>query len=382
MSTPPLAPRVQAVSDSVFATLLAKHPLPDGPIHPLHVGDTWLAPPEGCGPDDAVLSDDPDASRYAPVPGLPSLRAAVAERLVRRTGVPTVPEEVVVTPGATGGLSAVVGALVPHGGEVLVPVPAWPLFAGGVRVQGAVPVSVPWLAVDGPEAAVEALSARATDRTVAVYVNTPGNPTGAVWSEETLDAVVALAASRGWWVISDEVYDGLVFDGRTTSVRARDPSRVVSAYSCSKGFGMAGYRVGWVVAPAPVARAVARMQTYGTYCASRPAQTAALRALGPAGDAWLVQARAAYEALGAEAADLLGVPRPEGSTFLFVDVADALGGEPLDVLLIDLLRQGVLVSPGTSFGPYPTHIRVCFTSAAPDVVREGVRRIAARIGRA
>lgn len=378
---PALADRVRTVEDSVFATLLARHPLPDGPIVPLHVGDTWRRPPPGCAPEDVGFDVDPEINRYSPVPGLSVLRDAVAGRAGARSGGAVGVDEVVITSGATAGLACVVGALVPPGAEVLVPVPAWPLFAGGIRVQGGVPVPVPWLDVDGPEAAVEALNAAATDATVAVYVNTPSNPTGRVWTPETIDAVVALAARRGWWVIADEVYEDVVFDGTHTLVRSRDPARTVSAWSCSKGFGMAGYRVGWVVAPSEVARAVARVQTYATYCPPRPAQHAALRALGPSGTAWVREAVAAYAALGAEAASRLGVPAPQGSTFLFVDAADALGGEPLDALLVALMREGVLVSPGTSFGPFPTHIRVCFTSAAPDVVRRGIDVVARHLGR-
>lgn len=378
MSTrlPPLAPRVGAVSDSVFATLLAKHPLPPGPIFPLHVGDTWKAPPPGSGPQDVSLAEHPSANRYTPVPGLPALREAVAARVGSRSGHAVSHDEVVVTSGATAGLSAVVSAIVAPGQQVLVPVPAWPLFAGGVRAQGADPVLVPWLDVEDPQQAVARLAAHATDRTVAVYVNTPNNPTGRVWRPEVVDAVVAFAASRGWWVIADEVYEDHVFEGTHTPVRSRDPERTISAYSASKGFGMAGYRVGWVVAPAPVAKAVARMQTYATYCAPHVGQLAALNALGPSGTAWVEEARAEYAALGREAAARLGVAAPQGSTFLFVDAARALDERGIEPLLVALLRQGVLVSPGESFGPYPTHLRLCFTSAAPDVVREGIDRVA------
>lgn len=375
--TPPLAPRCDQVAGSVFSREGANRPAPTAPLCPLHVGDTWRDPPEGCQPWDLAPDDDPQVHRYTEVPGLPVLRERVAERISRRGSAGASPEQVVVTSGATAGLAIAAAALVAPGQEVLVPVPAWPLFAGGLRAQGARPVEVPWLGVKDPDSATRALEARATSRTVAVYINTPNNPTGQVWPPDVIDAVVQVARRRGWWVIADEVYEDYVYEGSHDPVWARAPERVVSAWSCSKAYGMAGCRVGWVAAPVEVAEAIARLQTYATYCPPRVSQRLALRALEGAGDRWMAQSRQRYADVGRQAARLLGVPPPEGSTFLFVDVAESVKRLGMASLMDQLWSQGVMVAPGSSFGPYPEHLRICFTSAAPEVVLAGVQTLAA-----
>jgi len=144
---------------------------------------------------------------------------------------------------------------------------------------------------------------------------------------------------------------------------------------------MAGNRVGWVAGPAaPVAEAL-KLSTHTVYAAPTAAQLAALRVFRGPGDAWVEKTRAAYASAGAAAAERLGVPRPHGSTFLFLDVAPRLDGRGLTGFLEDAADRGLAVAPGPSFGPYPTHVRVCYTSAPPDVVRRGIEVLAGLVGR-
>jgi aspartate/methionine/tyrosine aminotransferase len=144
---------------------------------------------------------------------------------------------------------------------------------------------------------------------------------------------------------------------------------------------MAGNRVGYVAGPAAAIAEALKLSTHTVYAAPTAAQLAALRILEGAGDAWIARTRDAYRSLGEAVADRLGLPRPEGSTFLFLDVASRLDDRGLTGLLEDAADRGLLLSPGPSFGPCPTHARVCYTSAPPDVVLRGVEILASLLGR-
>ncbi|MDL1951877.1 aminotransferase class I/II-fold pyridoxal phosphate-dependent enzyme [Acidobacteria bacterium ACD] len=149
----------------------------------------------------------------------------------------------------------------------------------------------------------------------------------------------------------------------------------------SKAFGMAGYRCGYTAGPKAAMTEVRKLHTHNVYSANTVAQLAAARALSGPGDAWAAKARASYRETGRKAAGRLGVPPPEGSTFLFLDVAEALEGRDLGAFLSDCADQGLFLAPGQSFGPYPTHVRLCYTAAPPDVTLRGVEVLARLLGR-
>ncbi|TNE91749.1 MAG: pyridoxal phosphate-dependent aminotransferase [Deltaproteobacteria bacterium] len=379
---PHVAPSVAAVKGSVYTALahrLANH---QGEVYPLHIGDTWMEPAEGCRMEDLTVAEHPGMHRYAPVTGLPTLVDAIVERTRLRTGVSTERGNVLVSAGATGALGAVGGAIVAPGDEVLILAPFWPLIAGIVRSFHGTPVPVPFIGtVDGPESAVEAVEAARTERTVALYLNTPNNPTGRVIPQSWISALVEWAREHGLWLISDEVYEDYQYVGEHTYVRALAPERTFSAYSFSKGFGMSGNRCGYVVGPEAVMPALAKVSTHTFYSTPTASQLAAARVLDGPGDAWVANAHARYAELGRMAAARLGVPEPEGSTFLFVDVAEHLDEQGVAGFLEKCVDRGLFMAPGSSFGDYPTHVRMCFTSASPDVVARGVEVFASLVGR-
>jgi len=150
-------------------------------------------------------------------------------------------------------------------------------------------------------------------------------------------------------------------------------------HSFSKAFGMAGNRCGYLVGPEEAVGAIKRVVTNINYSACSASQRAALNALNGAGLPWVEAAREKYAALGREAADALGLAAPSGGTFLFPDVSAVLDECGLDGFLGDLAEAGVLAAPGPSFGPYPNHIRVCFTAVEPDEVRRGIDILAGMI---
>ncbi len=379
---PDVTPSLAAVRQSVFTSLAARLAAFDGPIYPLHIGDTWMEPAPGCRMQDVDVGDHPGVHRYSKVQGTDGLVDAIVERTRSVQDCPTDPDAVLVSAGATGGLGAIVGAITSPGDEVLILAPYWPLFAGIVRSFHATPVPVPFIGVvDSPESAVEAVRAKLTDRTVALYVSTPNNPSGQVIPESWLAALAELARAHDLWLLSDEVYEYYVYQGAHSYTRPMAPERTFSVHSSSKAFGMAGNRCGWVVGPPDAMAHVRKVSTHTFYSTPTAAQVVAERALRGAADEWVAQAREKYAALGRDAAETLGVPAPQGSTFLFVDVAHALDDRGLDGFLSDCVDRGLLLAPGPAFGPYPTHVRVCFTSTQPDRVRTGIDILAGLMGR-
>ncbi len=379
---PRFSPSVQDIAGNVYSALAHRLASYQGEVYPLHVGDTWMEPAVGCRMEDIKVADHPGMHRYAAPQGMPALIDAIVDQARRRTGVPTERENVLVATGATGGLGAVAGAILSPGDEVLQLAPHWPLVTGIFRSFHGVPVDVPFFgAVDSPETAVEAVRARQTHRTVALYINTPSNPAGRTIPRPWIEALVAWAQSEDLWIIADEVYEDYVFEGEHTYIRPLAPERTFSAHSFSKAYGMAGNRCGHILGPARAVDELRKIGMHSFYSTPTAAQIAALNVLQGPGEAWVANARKVYKDAGDRAAARLGVDPPQGSTFLFLDVADRLDQRGLNGFLSDCVDRGLFAAPGPSFGPYPTHIRLCFTAAPPDVVERGVEVLATLLGR-
>jgi len=378
---PAVSPSLGDVGGSVYSAHAARAAASGGEVYPFHVGDTWLEPPEGCRMEDLRTDELPGLHRYAAPRGRADLLGRVAARVAERTGVPTTPDHVLVTTGATGGLGAVLGAIVDPGDDVLVLAPYWPLIVGIVRCFRARPVPVPVPdPAGGPEELLERVRARLGPRTSAIYLGTPNNPTGRVLPRSWLEALAELARREDLWIVADDVYEDYVYAGEHVPARSLAPERTFSAHSVSKAWGMAGNRCGWVVGPAEAMPALAKVGIHAFYSAPTAAQVSAWRALDGRGDRWATEARERYRATGARVARRLGVREPEGSTFLFLDVADRLDGRGLDGFLDACADRGLLLAPGPSFGPYPHHVRLCFTCAPPDVVDRGAAVLADLLG--
>lgn len=379
---PSPAPSVAAMAGDVYSSFAGRLATYRGEVYPLHLGDTWLDPAPGCLLENVHLAENPGLYRYPAAAGLPSLLEAIVEHERAEIGVAIGPENLLVGAGATGALSAVVGAIVQPGDEVLVLAPYWPLFAGTVRIFHGIPVEVPFFgAVDSAEGAVETVAAHLSPKTAALYINTPNNPTGQVMPRSWVEALVDWAARHGLWVISDEVYDRYVFRGEHTHGLSLLPERTFVAQSFSKAYGMAGNRCGYVVGPRPVMKELKKVAVNNVYSAPNAAQLAAQRVLGPIGDTWVAAARESYQETGDRTAARLGVAPPESSMFLFLDVADWLDGRGLQGFLEDCADRGLLLAPGPSFGPYPTHVRLCYTATSPEIVARGVEVLAGLLGR-
>jgi len=377
------APHLEAVPAAVYSALAGRLARHAGETYPLHVGDTWMEPAEGCRMEDLTVAEHPGLHRYASVHGLPDLLDAVVERERARTGVALERDDVLITAGATGGLGAVAGALLDPGDEVLILAPYWPLIEGIVRSFHGRPVAVPVLAGEVASAAeaVQAAERRRNARTVALYLSTPNNPSGRLLPRAWVEALVGWAAQHDLWVIADEAYELFVYRGEHVRALPLAPERTFLAQTFSKSFGMAGNRCGYVVGPRAVMSELRKVATHTFYATPTAAQWAAVRALAGPGEAWAAAAREQYAGTARRAAERLGVPAPEGSTFLFLDAAPALDGRGLPGLLERCVERGLLVAPGPSFGPYPTHVRLCYTAVEPERALRGVAILAGLLGR-
>ncbi len=381
MPRPPrFAPAIAAIRGAVFSP--TDRPLDGAQLRacPLHVGDTWMEPFAGGRMQDLREADFAGLHRYSEAQGIPDLVEAIVEKVRARNALDCDAASVWVAAGATGALSAAVGAIASPGEEVLILAPFWPLIRGVVQTFRARPVEVPFYdRVDSPEAAVAAVRERLTERTAALYVSTPSNPTGRVLPSDQLEALAAFAQREDLWLLSDEVYEDYVYRGDHVSLGRFAPERTLSVFSFSKAYGMAGNRTGYLVGPPEAVAQVGKVSTHTFYSAPTAGQVAGLRALREGG-AWVARARASYRDVGEAVAHELGMPPPEGSTFLFLDVRRALDERGLRGFLADCLEDGVALAPGSSCGEdYSEWVRLCYTSAPPTEVKDAVRRLTKRI---
>ena len=357
------------MSHRVYSNLAERARARNAEVFSLHVGDTYRDPVMAARAEAQKSSAHPGLHKYAPVRGEPALIDAFIEYVVKRHDETLDRERIQVMSGATAGLSIVCQVVLAPGDEVLLPSPFWPLSRGIIATKGATPVQVPFYTrLDHPDFDPEAaLENAVTDRTVALYINTPNNPTGRVLSDATVEAMLRVAQRHELWVFCDEAYEEIYFDREPPRAVWQYPAireRAIAFHTLSKTFGFAGARIGFTHGPRELMNAVAGMQTFHTYCAARPMQLGGVEALRE-GAAWVEDSRTLYRDAGYAAADAIGISRPEGGTFLFFDVSQELDPDATDctAFLERSADAGVLLTPGASCGAdYTKWVRLCFTS--------------------
>ena len=331
------------------------------------------------------------ATRYTQVEGILPLREVIAERANALRSLGQIDAgNVIVTAGTKQALFNACFALFGSGDEVLVPTPGWPSYYEMLALARATPVAVRGERSRQLKVTPDDLIAAATDRTRAVILNSPCNPTGAVYSRDELVDIVACARERGWWIISDEIYREISYDGAAASLLSivGDLDRLIVVDGVAKSFAMTGWRIGWSIAPTALSRSLSALQSHTTSNAATIGQHAALAALSGG-----ATSRAAIDGMVAEfkrrrdsALELLceanvEVIEPRGAFYLFIRAGDATptNPEPGTTLAKRLLEDAhVAVVPGVAFRT-PEWIRVSYAAPAKQVM-EGVRRIiAARI---
>jgi aspartate aminotransferase len=331
---------------------------------------------------------DAGATRYTQVEGILPLREAIAERASGvRGGERIGADEIVVTAGTKQALFNACMALFGAGDEVLVPTPAWTSYYEMIALARATPMVVRGARERDLKVTPDDLTAAATSRTRGLVLNSPCNPTGAVYTRRELEALVSCAAEHDWWILSDEIYRAISYDGEATSLLsvATDRERLVVVDGVAKSFAMTGWRIGWSIAPRTVTRVLSALQSHTTSNAATPSQHAALAALtneSAARDATSAMVKEfchrrdlAYAMLRDAGLDVV---EPRGAFYLYVRVGSVTPDdpEPGTTFARRLLEErDVAVVPGVAFHT-PEWIRVSYAASTEHVV-EGVRRIIA-----
>jgi aspartate/methionine/tyrosine aminotransferase len=333
---------------------------------------------------------DPRNHRYSPAAGLPELRQAIADKTLRDSGVRLEAGQVLVTNGGKQAVYNTFATLLDPGDEVIVPTPYWTTYPESIRLAGGVPVEVFAGPETGYKVSVDQLEAALTDRTKVLLFVSPSNPTGAVYSPEATAEIGRWAAAKGLWVVTDEIYEHLTYDGVPfTSIAAAVPEladQLVILNGVAKTYAMTGWRVGWMAGPTDVIKAAANLQSHATSNVANVSQRAALAAVSGPLDA-VQEMKAAFDrrrkamVAGLNAVPGFACPTPEGAFYAYVDVRGALGktyrgvtpqtSAELAGLILD--EAEVAVVPGEAFGP-SGFLRLSYALGDEDLA-EGVGRI-------
>jgi aspartate/methionine/tyrosine aminotransferase len=336
---------------------------------------------------------DPKNHRYTPVAGLPELRSAIAAKTARDSGYQVDAAQVLVTNGGKQAVYNTFATLLDPGDDVLLIAPYWTTYPEAIKLAGGVPVEVVTDESTGYLASVEQLEAARTARTKALLFVSPSNPTGAVYQQAQVEEIGAWAASHGLWVVTDEIYEHLVYGeaaahGATAaSIAPAAGEKVVVLNGVAKTYAMTGWRVGWLIAPSDVVKAAANLQSHATSNVNNVAQMAALAAVS--GDLSAVaEMREAFDrrrhTIVSLLSDIPGIvcPEPQGAFYAYPSVKGLLGkplrgrtaGSSAELATLILEEAEVAVVPGEAFGT-PGYVRMSYALGDDDLA-EGIDRIA------
>jgi aspartate/methionine/tyrosine aminotransferase len=340
---------------------------------------------------------DPKTHKYSPTAGLPELRNAIAAKTHRDSGLEVTGSQVLVTNGGKQAIANAFAVLCDPGDEVLVPAPYWTTYPESIRLAGGVPVVISTDVSSGFRVTVEQLDAALSPRAKVLLFVSPSNPTGAVYPRSEIDAIGRWAVEHGLWVITDEIYEHLVYgDAQFSSIPVAAPEiadQCIVLNGVAKTYAMTGWRVGWMIGPADVIKAATNFESHVTSNVCNVAQAAALAAVS--GDLSAVaEMRTAFDrrrqTMTRMLNDIPGVvcPEPQGAFYCYPSVKGLLGQEingqrpqssaELAALILD--EAEVAVVPGEAFGT-PGYFRLSCALGDSDL-EEGVTRIGKLLGQA
>ena len=340
----------------------------------------------------AAACANPRFHKYTPTPGLPELRSAIADKTKRDSGYDVAPEQVLVTNGGKQAVYNTFATLLDPGDEALLPAPYWTTYPEAIALAGGTPVVVETDEQSGYLATVEQLEAARTERTKLLLFCSPSNPTGAVYPPEQVEAIGRWAEENGVWVVTDEIYEHLVYGGAEhVSMPVAVPGlaeRCVVLNGVAKTYAMTGWRVGWMVGPRDVVTAATNLQSHATSNVCNVAQAAALAAV--TGDLTAVaEMREAFDRRRRLIHSMLNAipgvecPEPAGAFYAFPSLKGVLGRDirgrtpatTTELAEVILDEAEVAIVPGEAFGA-PGYARLSYALGDDDLAR-GVERIAA-----
>lgn len=335
-------------------------------------------------------------TRYTPAAGMPELRQAICDKLKRDNGLDYVPQQIVVSNGAKHSLFNSFQALLEEGDEVIVPGPYWVSYPEIVRMAGGVPVIVEGREENNFKPTIDDFRAAVTDKTSAVVINSPNNPNGFVFTREELQAIGDLAIEKDLSIVSDEIYEFLVYDGAEhISIASLSPEikeRTIVINGMSKAYAMTGWRIGYTASPLNAAKAMTNFQSHSTSCPNSIAQYAALTALsGP--DDQLKSMVAEFDRRRRRIVELineipgLSCKPPKGAFYVMMNIGGVFGkrynGAPIvdsmsfTQLLLD--NSHVAVVPGAGFGA-DAYVRLSYATSMENI-EKGLARIKEFVGK-
>jgi aspartate aminotransferase len=338
----------------------------------------------------AAACGDPANHRYTPAGGLPELKKAIVAKTARDSGYQVTPEQVLVTNGGKQAVYNTFAALLDPGDEVLLPAPYWTTYPEAVKLAGGTPVEVFAGEDQGYLVTVQQLEAARTPQTKVLLFCSPSNPTGAVYPPEQVRAIGEWALAHGIWVVTDEIYEHLTYDGaRSASMPVEVPALAdtcVVLNGVAKTYAMTGWRVGWMIGPRDVVKAATNLQSHSTSNVANVSQRAAIAALNGSLEA-VEEMKAAFDRRRLTTVGMLneieGVqcPVPQGAFYVYPSVKAILGrtirgvtpqtSAELAALILD--EAEVAVVPGEAFGP-SGYLRLSYALGDTDLT-EGVSRI-------
>ena len=380
---PRLADRLNYLSPSVFEKFLPKMREKGADLVKLHIGDSYLPPVYSLPVDDPFIKKFPYFNRYPNTVGTAELRQALSRKIQEDNQLPGEVDNIMMTAGAANALNVIAMGMINPGEEVLILAPFWPFFRGMVRLAEGEPVEAPFYTelYDNPELDIKAyLNQFITDKTVALYLNTPNNPSGKVLNRAQLQQIREVVEEHNLWLISDEAYDGMTFDNREHISIGSFPElfdRTLTVFTFSKVYMFAGLRLGYMVANAGVIRNLNKILVHELYSPSAMAQYMMIEPVERRHE-WGPDFLAHTHELRDIVSKNLEIPHhvPEGAYYLFFSVSHLLENRSFQELVNDCLEIGVSVAPGNDFGPvYDEYIRICFAGESPERLRIAVERL-------
>jgi len=389
----PLSRKLSAIAESATLKVDAKAKSLQAagrPVISYAAGEPDFATPQFIVDAAAEALHDPANFRYTPAAGLPVLREAIVAKTLRDSGLEISPAQVIVTNGGKQAVYQAFQTVVNPGDEVLLPAPYWTTYPEAIALADGVPVEVFAGADQGYKVTVEQLEAARTDKTTVLVFVSPSNPTGAVYTPEETAAIGEWALEHGIWVITDEIYQNLVYEGvRAVSIVEAVPElagQTLLVNGVAKTYAMTGWRVGWMVGPADAIKLAGNLQSHLSSNVNNIAQRAALAALtGPQDE--VEQMRQAFDRrrrlIVEELSKIDGVtvPNPLGAFYVYPDVTGLLGRTwagvtpttSLELADFILERAEVAVVPGEAFGP-SGYLRLSY-ALGDEQLLEGIQRL-------
>ncbi len=400
MTRPRISARISAISESATLAVDAKAKAMKAagrPVIGFGAGEPDFPTPDYIVEAAIEACRNPRFHKYTPAGGLPELKQAIAEKTLRDSGFQVDASQVLVTNGGKQAVYEAFATLLDPGDEVLVIAPYWTTYPEAIKLAGGVQVDVVTDETTGYLASVEQLEEKLTDRTKVLLFVSPSNPTGAVYTPAQVEEIGRWAVDKGLWVVTDEIYEHLVYgDATFSSIATAVPElreRVVVLNGVAKTYAMTGWRVGWLIGPSDVVKSATNLQSHATSNVSNVAQAAAIAAVS--GDlAAVARMRTAFDRRRQTMVRMLNeipglvCPEPLGAFYAYPTVKALLGKEirgkrpqtSAELAELVLEEAEVALVPGEAFGT-PGYFRLSYALGDDDLV-EGVSRVAKLLGEA